>query len=127
MTLNKITLIIGVLIIIPHNASGDDWDNWDKSLYITHQLAKTVDMFQTQNIYRNKEYRELNPVIDSGVNKFGTHFIPVYFLGSAVAEYIVADVLKAPYRKMFLTTGTLFTIGLIQHNKSIGLGLSIKF
>lgn len=122
-----ITFILLALSIASNARAGDEWDTYDKSVFVAHQVFRTVDMFQTQDIYNHKEFYEMNPIIDRGVNKFGTHFIPVYFVAMGVAEYLIADALPDPYRKVFLTAGTMVTIGLVHHNKSIGLGMSFEF
>ena len=107
--------------------ASDDWDTYDKSLFAAHQVIRTVDMFQTNDIYDHKEFYEMNPIIDRGVDEFGTKFIPVYFVGMAVAEYLIADALPSKYRKVFLGVGTAVSLGLVYHNNDIGLGLSFKF
>ena len=123
-------LLVLVLIGLPlcsEDRAGDEWDTYDKSLFVAHQIIRTVDMFQTQDIYNQKEFYEMNPVIDTGVDRFGTHFIPIYFVGMAVAEYFIADALPSNYRKAFLTVGSAVSVGLVYHNKAAGLNMSFKF
>lgn len=120
-------MIMAVLFSSATVHAEDEWDTYDKSLFAAHQLIRTVDMFQTQDIYNHKEFYEMSPIIDRGVNEFGTHFIPVYFASIGVIEYLIADALPSPYRKTFLGVGTAVSLGLIYRNNSIGLGMSFKF
>ena len=84
-------------------------------------VLMTVDMLQTADIYQNlDEYHEINPVINFGVAKFGTGFIPFYFAGSFGLRYVIADQLKS-WRPWFLTGTAAVTAGLVIHNNSIGL------
>ena len=81
----------------------------------------TIDMLQTADIYQHPdEYYEVNPVINFGVAKFGTGFIPLYFAGSFGLRYVIADQLKS-WRPWFLTGTAAVSAGLVIHNNSIGL------
>jgi len=96
------------------------WTKTDKALLTINGVLMTVDMLQTADIYQHEEYYEINPVIDFGVGKFGTGFIPFYFAGSFGLRYLIADQLKS-WRPWFLTGTAAVTAGLVIHNNSIGL------
>ena len=105
----------------------DDWDKTEKALFASNSVLRTVDMLQTNDIYHHKEYHEINPFIDAGVDKFGTKFIPVWFVGMGVAEYLVVDALPHSWRKGVLGFTNAVSLGLVYHNNQIGLGLNFSF
>ena len=97
------------------------WTKTDKTLLTINGVLMTIDMLQTADIYHHpEEYYEVNPVINFGVAKFGTGFIPFYFAGSFGARYLIADQLKS-WRPWFLTGTAAMSAGLVIHNNSIGL------
>ena len=111
-------MIIALILTFLTSCSG--WNRRDKTLLTINGVLMTIDMLQTADIYRHDEYYEVNPIIDSGVDKFGTGFIPVYFAGSFGARYLIADQLKS-WRPWFLTGTAAVSAGLVIHNNSIGL------
>ena len=111
-----------ILILILCSCAGTDkWTKADKTLLTINGVMMTVDMLQTQDIYRRSEYYEINPVIDAGVKQFGTGFIPFYFIGSFGLRYLIADSLPSTYRKVFLSGTALVSTFLVINNDSIGL------
>ena len=111
-------VLIGI-VICTLNCAG--WTKGDKTLLTINGVLMTVDMLQTEDIFRHEEYYEINPIINTGVNHFGTGFIPFYFAGSFGLQYLVADALPNIYRKMFLTGSAAMSAALVIHNNSIGL------
>ena len=105
----------------------DGWDKTDKALFATGLVFQTVDMLQTNDIYHDDDYHEVNPIIDAVVDAGGTKVLPLYFLSTAFIKYAVADNLSGEYRKAFLATTTAISVGLVVHNNSIGLGLNFNF
>jgi len=96
------------------------WTKTDKTILSINGVLMTIDMLQTADIYHNDDYYEINPVINFGVSKFGTGFIPFYFAGSFGAQYLIADQLDS-WRPWFLTGTAAVSAGLVIHNNSIGL------
>ena len=104
-----------------------DWDKTEKALFASSCVFRTVDMLQTNDIYHHDEYYEINPAIDYGVDKFGTKFIPVWFISMGIAEYLIVDALPHKYRKIALGVTNAVSLGLIYNNNRIGLGLNFSF
>jgi len=107
----------------------NDWDKAEKALFASNCVFRTVDMLQTNDIFARKDegYYEMNPLIDAGVNKFGTKFIPIWFVSMGVAEYLIIDALPHKYRKIALGVTNAVSLGLIYNNNRIGLGLNFSF
>jgi hypothetical protein len=107
----------------------NDWDKTEKALFASSCVLRTVDMLQTNDIYNREDegYHEINPLIDAGVNKFGTKFIPVWFITGTIAEYLILDALPHKYRKIALGVTNAVSLGLIYNNNRIGLGLNFSF
>ena len=104
-----------------------DWDKTEKALFASSCVFRTIDMLQTNDIYHHDEYHEINPLIDSGVDKFGTKFIPVWFVTMGLTEYLIVDALPHKYRKVVLGVTNAVSLGLIYNNNRIGLGLNFSF
>ena len=119
-------MIILVFILISSPCSAQ-WDKTEKTMFIAHSTIRAVDMLQTNDIYHKDEYHELNPMIDWGVNQMGTKFIPIWFVGIGVVEYILLDQLSHNNRKIGLGALTALGLGVVCHNNSIGLGLNFSF
>jgi hypothetical protein len=109
---------IALIVLLLVGCAG--WTKTDKTLLTINGVLMTIDMLQTADIYRHSEYYEVNPVIDAGVERFGTGFIPMYFAGSFGMRYVIADQLKS-WRPWFLTGTAAVSAGLVIHNNSIGL------
>ena len=107
----------------------NDWDKTEKALFASNCVLRTVDMLQTNDIYARKDegYYEMNPLIDAGVDKFGTKFIPVWFITGTIAEYLIVDAMPHPWRKAALGVFNAVSIGLIYNNHQKGLGLNFSF
>ena len=105
----------------------NDWDKTEKALFTSSCVFRTIDMLQTNDIYHHDEYHEINPFIDSGVDKFGTKFIPVWFVTMGLTEYLIVDALPHKYRKVVLGVTNAVSLGLIYNNNRIGLGLNFSF
>ena len=107
----------------------NDWDKIEMSLFLSNCVLRTVDMLQTNDIYNREDegYHEINPLIDAGVNKFGTKFIPVWFITGTIVEYLIVDAMPHKYRKVALGVTNAISIGLIYNNNRIGLGLNFSF
>ena len=120
--MNILARMLGIhsVLIVLMLAGCAGWTKTDKTLLTINGVLMTIDMLQTADIYRHSEYYEVNPIIDGGVNRFGTGFIPVYFAGSFGVQYLIADQLKS-WRPWFLSGTAAVSAGLVIHNNSIGL------
>lgn len=99
----------------------NDWDNTEKTLFVAHQVVRTVDLFQTVYIFSHSAFYEINPALCFGVGLIGPAFIPIYFIAVGVAEYFIVDALDPPLRKVALSGATVLSLGLVYHNYSIGI------
>ena len=84
-------------------------------------------MFQTSYIFKHDEYYERNPMIQYAVDKFGTKALPVWFIGTGLLDWAIADVLPRPYRKVFLTVTAGMSALCVYNNKTIGVGFDFTF
>ena len=114
--------LIIVVIIVFGLMGCAGWTKMDKTLMTINGVLMTMDMMQTMDIYRHSEYYEINPIIDAGVNEFGTEFIPVYFAGSFGLRYLIADKIGG-WRPWFLAGTAAVSAGLVINNNSIGLNI----
>lgn len=105
----------------------DTWDNTERALLVTKLTLHTVDMFQTNYIFSHDEYHEINPVIDKIVDKFGTKALPVWFIGTGILDWAIADFLPKPYRKTWLTASAALSAVCVYNNQSIGIGFDFTF
>lgn len=114
-----------IIILLPSTLYAGNWDKTDKALLTSKLTLHAIDMLQTKDIY-DDDYREINPIISSGVGAVGEKFIPIYFVTTGILNYVVADYLDE-YRKPFLAGSNAVSLVLVLHNRSIGLGLNFKF
>jgi len=117
---NPIKESLSLLMMLFILCSCAGWTKTDKTLLTINGVLMTIDMLQTADIYQHEEYYEANPVINFGVGKFGTGFLPFYFVGSFGLRYLIADQLNS-WRPWFLAGTAAVSAGLVIHNNSIGL------
>jgi len=102
-----------------------EWDTTEKTMFVANQAIRTIDMMQTSYIFANAAFYEVNPILVAGVSILGPLFVPIYFIGVGIAEYLILDQIENPvYRKVAIGVLTAASIGLVYHNNSIGVGLS---
>ena len=95
-------------------------------MFATHQAVRTVDMLQTAHIFSHGAFHEINPILTAGVSVMGPLFVPVYFIGIAIAEYFIVDHIEDPtLRKVVLGGALVVSSAVVYHNNSIGIGLSV--
>ena len=102
-----------------------EWDTTEKTMFATNQAIRTIDMMQTSYIFANAAFHEINPILVAGVSVLGPLFVPIYFVGVGIAEYLILDQIENPtYRKVAIGALTAVSVGLVYHNNAIGIGLS---
>ena len=97
------------------------WDKADKRLMTSLTIAYTVDCLQTMEIIDNPEYIEENPIIKN----FSKNEVPLYFAGSLVSAFIIANKLKPLPRKIYLTTWMLFESYCVTRNYRLGVRIKL--
>jgi len=102
------------IVILLLLLSACSWSPKDKALFTTYSVLNVVDMAQTNEIFHNEDYYEINPVLAEG------NFIPV-MIGTNVLLYLIADWLPEKYRTYFLGGMIGIKVGLVGHNYSIGI------
>jgi len=105
--MKKIFCIILVFVFITSfsiPAFSEEWNIEDKMLLGGLIVTKFIDYKQTSYIFDHpEEWKELNPLIKSGVDKYGNNFVPFYFLTTTLVEVFIADKLKSEYRGRFVS------------------------
>ncbi len=101
-----ICIILLAIFIISFSipAFSKEWNTEDKLLLMGLVASKFIDYKQTSYIFDHpEEWRELNPLMESGVDKHGKGFVPFYFLTTTLIEILIADKLKSEHRGRFIS------------------------
>lgn len=93
--------------------TGCSWSVKDRNLMVAYTALNIVDMSQTNRIFHDDDYYEINPVLSKD------NFIPV-MIGSNLLLWYLAD--RFPkFRTWMLGIGLGVKGGLVVHNARIGL------
>lgn len=99
----------------------DPWDNADRALLVGSSAAWIVDWGQSRWIAKHPEYRETNRIL-------GDHpsvgRVNAYFVTMLVGNYIVADALPSPLRKMWLGGTIVIEANTAARNYGIGVRMA---
>ena len=99
------------------------WDTEDKVLLGVTYTAGAVDVLQTHSIFHQDDYKEFNPIINAGVDKFGHKFITPYFVASGLLVYTAAGFLKGKKRTTFLSIMCILESAVVINNDRVGVRL----
>lgn len=90
-----------LLVLCSHALCGaaEPWDKTDKTLLATGLVLKTVDYFQTQEVARDPDRWEVNPVMGKHPSRGKVNR---YFAVSAIVQWGVAHFLPSSWRKPWL-------------------------
>ena len=102
------------IIILVLFLSACSWSSKDKVLFTAYTALNMVDIAQTNEIYHNDNYYELNPILTEN------NFIPI-MLATNTILYFIADWMPEKYRVYFLSFMVGIKAGLVGHNYSIGI------
>ena len=114
---------VGMLLIVGTAQAADDWSRTDKALAGAALGTTLMDWSQTRYIARHPDqYRELNPTLPDHPT---TGQVDAHFAGSILVGGLIANWLPSDYRKWFLGGVTVFEIGTVGHNFSIGIKMGL--
>jgi len=122
----KMMGIIFALLVMVNAARADSkWTANDTALQLTYTTLHVMDWTQTLHIARNPEkYYETN-------SHLGRHpsegRVNSYFAGGLVLNTAVAYVLPKPWRTMWQVGFIVDRYAYVQHNRRIGIGISLHF
>ena len=108
--MKKIYLVLLISLLIGCSS----WSPKDKTLFATYTAFNIIDMAQTNEIFHNENYYELNPILTED------NFIPI-LLATNVLLYFVVDLLPEKYRTSFLYFMAGTKVGVVGNNYSIGI------
>lgn len=122
------TMTLLALLITRTVSAGEEMYSWtakDTSLEIIYAASHAMDWSQTLHISRNPQtYFELNPIMGPHPSE---DKVKAYFALTLIAHAAMAYMLPPPYRTIWQS----FWIGVetlaVQHNRAMGLGLSMHF
>lgn len=117
-----ISIIILLLLAYPGLSRSEEWDAVDKALIGGLILTKSIDCSQTRQIYSDPYRWERNPAIRAGVDRFGRGFIPIYFVGTTLLTWKIADKIEnGAMRKIVLGLALGLSLKTIDSNFKGGL------
>lgn len=111
--------LIAACVLYQANAKADDWTPEQQVKLAAAETLLAVDWLQTRQIAKNPDtYHELNPILG---NHPSVGRVNLYFLSSAVATYVLADVLPSKYRDWLLTGVIAVEVIATANNANIGV------
>jgi hypothetical protein len=105
------------LAVLP-SAHADDWTTGQKAAEAGYLAAVVVDWHQTREGQATPGMRETNPVLGDHPSNAKVN---AWFIGSNVAQFLIADALPSDLRNYWLTAGIVFEFSVVKNNKEIGL------
>jgi hypothetical protein len=122
MKVIKIGVVIMMMFLVVPAFAFDKWDKTDMSLLAVGTVAQIIDWRQTRRIAEQPDrFHEVNPALGRHPS---TDRVDMYFAASLVIKAGIAHVLPSKWRKVWLGTMAVGSIGLVAHNANIGLGIS---
>ena len=113
----KTVLLTIIFLLLTTCSYAGEWNSTDKILFRSFIVLQFVDYNQTLAIVHDDNYDELNPIM-------GRHpsdsTVALYFVGSTVANYLIADTLSVKYRRAWLVASVLFQVANVGRNYNIG-------
>lgn len=103
------------------------WDPEDQVLMGITVTAGAIDVLQTSWIFAHDDFDDFNPILNAGVDRYGTEFIPAYFVASGLITYGIAGILDGKARTTFLSITSILESACVINNEMVGVGYSFKF
>jgi len=116
--MKKIICIVLIFLSLPCTLYAEKWDIYDKALMAGVIIGNFIDLKQTQEVFDNPNYHELNPSLCDREK-----WVPAYFILQSLAVGYFADKLEGKNRKAFLGLFLMLKVDVINHNFKIGVGL----
>ena len=114
--MKKLSIIILCLLL-----TGCTWHKWekkDKALFVAFTALNVVDILQTGYIHDSDKYEETNPLLTESA------YLPVMGLLNVGVFYLVDEV-KPGWRTGMLSAIVLMKLGIVSHNRQIGVGFKL--
>lgn len=118
-----IKAILFFLFLCNGFAHAEDWTTTQKALYGTYIGLNVIDASQTIHASRDG-YTELNPIYGSHPSTERVLLTKVFLVG---AVGVLADHVPSTPRTLVLGFLNVLQVGVIEHNRSIGLKIGIGF
>ncbi len=118
----RVIAIAACLVIFPiQSFAFDQWDRSDKILLISSLIATVIDWRQTNYIAGHPErYGECNPILGRHPSQDKVH---LYFAAATASSVLIAYVLPAKYRKIWLSGQLLLSLSCVVNNVGVGIGI----
>lgn len=103
----------------------DPWTTTDTVLQATYTALHVMDWSQTLHIARNPEqYKEQNTFLGEYPS---TGRVNSYMALTLIANTAIPMYLKKPYRNIWQSIWIIHDYSFVQHNRRIGIGISLHF
>lgn len=118
--MKKLFLSFVLLMVLSSQVfANDPFDTTDKALFTASTIALVADWSQTRYIAAHPDrFYEQNPILGRHPSK---QKVDLYFAGTIVGNYLIADALPSRYRKLWLGGVLAIELLLVAHNKHIGI------
>jgi hypothetical protein len=118
----RVVLVFWCFLMLLGCAHIDKWDKVDKGLAVSALVLTIGDWAQTRNISRNPERfcERSNPVLSHHPQ---TQDVDLWFGGMTLAGLVVAHVLPASYRKVWLGGWVVMEGWMVVNNDGLGIGM----
>ena len=108
-----------------HSSEKADWTWTDTGLQVTYLTLHTMDWTQTLHIARNPDkYYEMNQTLGRHPSEGRVNS---YFAATALLNTGAAWLLPKPWRTMWQVGFIVDRYAYVQHNRRIGIGISLHF
>ena len=118
----RVVLFAIIFLLFASYSYAGEWNPTDKILFRSFIVLQVIDYNQTLAVVHDDDYYELNPIM-------GRHpsdsTILLYFAGSTVVNYLIADALSLKYRRAWLVASVLFQA--VNVGRNYNMGLKIEF
>ena len=127
--MKKSMILFLLLFLFPFITNAQEWDTFDKGLFVSLIAFHTADFLQTNYIFDHQnEYYEKDIIIKKGVDQIGKSFIPFYLASLAGIEFLIANDIKSSFgRKTALFLFNINAFSFVKSNYDIGIGLKFWF
>jgi hypothetical protein len=127
----KTILMVFMLLVVgcEQVEARDEWTSGDTALQLTYTVAHVMDWNQTLHIARNpNRYEERNQLVSAFIGEHPTKQRVNAFCASTLLIHTgISYLLPKPYRTAWQSFWIGVEVGTVQHNREIGLGVSLHF
>ena len=115
--------ILTILLFLPAIALADPWTTGEKVAEGTYLTLHVVDLMQIRYIAKHpsRYYESFNSIL-------GPHpsigRVNMWFLGTAIAQPIIASLLPSEWRRAWLAAGIGMEFALTTHNAAVGIKMN---